>query len=62
MYKVGNSREPTVQHRGLHSVLCGDVNGEEIHEGGDICKRIADSLCCRAERNTTLQNNYNKNY
>ena len=30
----------------LHSV--------EIQKGGDICIRIADSLCCTAETNTTL--------
>ena len=33
---------------------CSDQNGEEIQETGDICLRIADSLCCTAETNTTL--------
>ena len=27
-------------------------------EGGDICIHIADSHCCTAETNTTLQSNY----
>ena len=27
-------------------------------EGGDICIFIADSLCCTAETDTTLYNNY----
>ena len=28
-----------------------------IQEGGDICILKADSCCCTAETNTTLQNN-----
>ena len=44
----------TVQHRELYSMLCGDLNREEIQKRGDICIRIADSLCCTAETNTTL--------
>ena len=39
---------------GLHSGLCADLNGEEIQEGGDLCVRAADSLCCTVEINTTL--------
>ena len=34
--------------------LCGDLNGKEIQKREDICIRIADSLCCTAETNTTL--------
>ena len=37
-----------------NSVLCGDLNGKEIQKRGDICIRIADSLCCTAETNTIL--------
>ena len=48
------TNEPTVQHRELYSVLCGDLNGKEIQKGGDICIRIADSLCRTAETNTKL--------
>ena len=29
-----------------------------VQEGGDICIHIADSFCCSAETNTTLQSNY----
>ena len=39
-------------------MLCGDLNGKEIHKRGDICIRIADSLCCTAETHTTLKSNY----
>ena len=28
--------------------------GRKAQEGGDICIHIADSLCCRAETNTTF--------
>ena len=30
-------------------MLCGDLNGKEIQNRGDICIRIADSLCCIVE-------------
>ena len=33
---------------------CSDLKEEEIQKRGDICKHIADSLCCTAETNTTL--------
>ena len=45
-------------------MLCDDLEGKdeeggrEVQEGGDICTHIADSLCCTAESNTTLKNNY----
>ena len=44
-------------------VFCGDLDGcegggKEVQEGGDICVHTADSLCCTAEINTTLQINY----
>ena len=39
-------------------MLCGDINGNKSQERGDICKYIADSLCCIAEMNPTLQSNY----
>ena len=38
-------------------MLCDDLEewdgGREVQEGGDMCTRIAESLCCRAEMNTT---------
>ena len=43
-----------LQHRELHSVLCGDLNGMEIQKRWDICIRIVDSPCCTVETNTTL--------
>ena len=48
----------TVQLREPYSVLCGDLNGKEIQKRGDICRYIADSLCCTIETSTTLQSNY----
>ena len=36
------------------TLLSGDLNGKEIQKRGDICIRIADSLCRTAETNTTL--------
>ena len=36
-------------------MLCGDLNGKEIHKRGYVCT-IADSLCCPAE--LTQQSNY----
>ena len=33
-------------------------DGKEAQEGGDICILKADSLCCIAEINATLYNNY----
>ena len=39
-------------------MLCGDLNGKEIQNRGDICTCTADSLCCTAETNTTLESNY----
>ena len=41
----------------------GEVNwkqgiGREVQEGGDVCIHIADTLCCTAETNATLQSNY----
>ena len=35
---------------------CGDPNGEEVHNGGDICVCvcITDSFCCTVETNATL--------
>ena len=32
--------------------------GGDVQEGGDICIHLADSGCCTAETNTTLQSNY----
>ena len=32
--------------------------GKDTQNRGDTCTHIADSLCCIAETNTTLQSNY----
>ena len=40
----------------LYSMLWSDLYGKEIQGRGDICKWVANSLCCTAETidNTTL--------
>ena len=53
MYKIEKQGEPTVLHKELYSMLCGDrTNGKEIQKRGGI--RMSVSLCCTAENNTTL--------
>ena len=37
-----------------NSMLCGDLNGREIQNIGDICIYIANFLFCTEETNTTL--------
>ena len=46
--------QPTVELRELESVLCGDLNGKEIQQRGDVCICTADSLCSTVETNTAL--------
>ena len=29
-----------------------NINGKEVQKGGDICKYIAESLCCSADTKT----------
>ena len=57
MHKIDNKREPTVQFRELHSMLCGDINGKETQKrkGICICIHAADSLCWTAENNNTVK-------
>ena len=57
--------ESGIKLRKLSSVLCDDLegwdwgeNGREVPRRGDICIHVADSLCCAAETNRILQNNY----
>ena len=33
-------------------------SGREVQEEGEICMHMADSRCCTAETNTTLESNY----
>ena len=40
------------------SMFNGDLNGKEIQKRGDTHIQRADSLCCTAETNTTLESNY----
>ena len=58
VYKRDNEWAPTLEPRELYSVLHGDLNGKEIQNRADICICMADSFCCTAETNTTLQSNY----
>ena len=40
MYEIDNWLEPTVEHKGLYSLLSGDLKGKEIQKRGNICIRI----------------------
>ena len=40
--------------RELCSMLCADLNGEEIQKRGDLCIHMTEPLFCIAETNTTL--------
>ena len=42
--KTDSQWERAVQLRELSSVLCNDLEGWEVQEGGDICAHMADSL------------------
>ena len=59
MYKTDNWWEPTHIAQGLYSVICGDLNGEEIQKRGIRCIYIyiyiyiSDSLCYIAKINIT---------
>ena len=41
----------------LHSMFCGDLNGEEIQKR-DVCIHTTDSLCGPVETNTILYSIY----
>ena len=45
-------------YRELYSMLWSELNGKEIQGRGDMYIHVADSLCCTAETNTTLQSTY----
>jgi len=49
--------EPAAPHRGLSSVLSGDVNGKEIQKRGDMHTHITLSLCCTVDTDVTGQSN-----
>ena len=51
MCEIDQQGEPTAPRR--DSVLCGDLNGEEIQKGG-ICKHRVDAVCATADTNTIL--------
>ena len=39
-------------------MLCNNLHGKEIQKRRTVCIRIADSFCCSADTNTTLQSDY----
>lgn len=55
IHKTGNWWEPTAQHRGRHSLLLGDMSGQEVQKEGDRRVHTADPLCCTADTNTVKQ-------
>ena len=36
-------------------MLCDDLEGREVPEGGDICIHTADSHCCTTETNNIVK-------
>ena len=56
--KRDNSQGPTVQLRGLCSILCNGLYGKRMQNRVGVCVCITDLLCCAPETNTTLQINY----
>ena len=54
MYKTDNEWKPRVYRKELSSGLCGDLNEKAVQKREDIYVRMADSLCCTVENNTTL--------
>ena len=35
-------------------MFCGDIDGKEVQEGGEMCTHVADSLSYKHETDTTL--------
>ena len=61
VFKTDNQQQRTYS-TGDSTQGSGDRDGEEIQESrGDICIRITDSLCCKAETNIMKQLHSNKN-
>jgi len=52
MYKRENCWEPSVQHKELYFMHCGDLNGKKVQNREVTC--IADLFCCAAEANAIL--------
>ena len=50
----GMQQGPTVQHREVHSTLCGRLDGRGVWARMDTCMCMAESLCCVPETITTL--------
>ena len=67
-YRMDGWWEVATQHREISSVLCDHLEGWDREGGregdargrgyGDMCIRMADSLCYTAEANAPLQSNY----
>ena len=54
MFKIDNQQGPTIQHRELHSMLCGILDGRGVQGRMDTCIGMAESLCSSPETITTL--------
>ena len=57
-YCVSNRKLIRIYSTAQGTLLCGDLNKKEIQKRGDICIPIANSLCCTAEINRTLESKY----
>ena len=54
VYGMTGQKGPAVQHRELYPVFCDALCGERVWERTGVCARIAESVCCTGEINTTL--------
>ena len=54
IFKMGNLRGPTLQHRKLCSVSYNNINGKRIWRRIDACMCTTESLCCTPETNIKL--------
>ena len=57
-FKMDNQQGPTVQYRGLCSMLCGSLDGKGVWRRMDTCICMAKSLFCLPETVTTLLISY----
>ena len=46
IFKMDNKQGPTVEHTEFCSMLCGSLDGSGVWGRMNMCKRMAESLCC----------------
>ena len=54
VYQMDNYQRPTIEHRGLYSLVGNNLYRASIGKRMDRCICVTESLCCAPETNTTL--------